>query len=375
MPYWRLSTFYLFFFGSVGALVPYWSLYLNDLGFSPVEIGELMALLMVTKVVAPNVWGWIADQTGRRMAIVRLGSFLAVAAFTGVFFAHGYWGLAAVMTVFSFFWNAALPQYEATTFNHLGTDTHRYARIRLWGSIGFILTSASLGPLLDRYDIALLPWVTVWLMAGIWLASMVTPEDGVRQGRGTTELLRRVLARGDVLALLIVCFLMQASHGPYYTFYSLYLESYDYSRTLIGQLWALGVVAEVVVFLLVHRFIPQYGLRALLLVSLLLTTIRWTLIALFPERLAVLLLAQCFHAASFGIYHAVAIQLIHRYFIGHHQGRGQALYSSVSFGAGGAVGSLFSGYMWDNSGAMSMYLAAALISAAAMGIAWRWVRA
>ncbi|MGD8313039.1 MAG: MFS transporter, partial [Gammaproteobacteria bacterium] len=137
MIYWRLSGFYLFYFASLGGLIPYWSLYLKALDFSIAEIGELVAILMATKIVAPNVWGWIADHTGHRMMIVRMASLLATIAFAGVFLAHGFWWLALVMTVFSFFWNAALPQFEATTMNHLGMRTHRYSSIRLWGSVGF----------------------------------------------------------------------------------------------------------------------------------------------------------------------------------------------------------------------------------------------
>ncbi|HEY0634723.1 MAG TPA: MFS transporter, partial [Gammaproteobacteria bacterium] len=106
MPYWRLSTFYLFYFASLGALVPYWSLYLKHLGFTALEIGQLMALLMTTKIISPNIWGWIADHTGRPMAVVRLGSLLALVAFSLVFFVHDYWPLALVMVGYSFFWHA-----------------------------------------------------------------------------------------------------------------------------------------------------------------------------------------------------------------------------------------------------------------------------
>ena len=115
MPYWRLSGFYFFYFATVGALVPYWGLYLQSIGFTPLDIGLLMSLLTISRVVAPNIWGWIADRRGHRMAVVRLAGFLAVAAFTGVFFGSGFWWLAAVMLMFSFFWNASLPMLEAET--------------------------------------------------------------------------------------------------------------------------------------------------------------------------------------------------------------------------------------------------------------------
>lgn len=373
-PYWRLSGFYLFYFASLGALLPYWSPYLRSLGFSESKIGELVAIIMATKIVAPNVWGWIADHTGVRMWIVRLASVLAMVCFAGVFVGVEFWWLALVMTAFSFFWNASLPQFEATTMNHLSEKPHRYASIRLWGSIGFIVTVAGLGALFDVLDIRLLPYVLLALFGAIWLTSLVVPERAAGHMALDKQPLRAVLARREVLFLLAVCFLLQASHGPYYTFYTIYLEDYGYSRKVIGQLWALGVVAEIGLFLVMHRLLPWFGSRGLLLSALALTTVRWVLIGGFPNSVFVLLLAQMLHAASFGIVHAVAIHLIHRFFAGRHQGKGQALYSSTSFGAGGAVGSLYAGHLWSTAGPGVAYAVGAGFSALAFVLAWRGIR-
>lgn len=373
VPYWRLSGFYLFYFATLGALIPYWSLYLKSLGYSAGDIGTLMALVMATKIISPNVWGWIADHTGQRMRIVRIGSFLAALCFVGVFFGDGYGWLVLVMLAFSFFWNAALPQMEATTFNHLGGESHRYSGIRLWGSIGFIVSVAALGQVLEVKGAGILPMVLMVLFVGIWLSSLVVPEQTAGHLPLDHEPLLRVLKRPEVAALLVVCFLMQASHGPYYTFYTLYMEDHGYARSLIGALWALGVIAEVVIFLVMHRWVPRFGLRNLLLISLILAALRWGLIGSFPETLAVMIFAQTLHAASFGIYHAVAIQYIHRYFTGRHQGKGQALYSSLSFGAGGAVGSFFSGLGWESLGAADIYFVAVGVALLATAVAWVWI--
>ena len=373
MIYWRLSGFYLFYFASLGALVPYWSLYLQSLDFSVTRIGQLIAILMATKIVAPNVWGWIADHTGHRMTIVRMASLLAAIAFAGVFTAHSFWWMALVMTVFSFFWNAALPQFEATTMNHLGADTHRYSGIRLWGSVGFIVAVAGLGPLLERYGTGLLPLVLLALFAGIWLSSLSVPESAAGHLPLDQAPLGDVLKRPAVLALLGVCFLVQASHGPYYAFFSIYLERHGYSTGVIGQLWALGVVAEIVVFLLMPRLLPRFGARKLLLCAVGLTSVRWLLIAAYADNWLIITLAQTLHAASFGLYHAVLIYLVHALFTGAHQGRGQALYSSLSFGAGGAAGSLVSGYLWSGIGPEAMYLLAAVASLCALLLVYRGI--
>lgn len=366
MIYWRLSGFYLFYFASLGALVPFWSLYLKSLGFGVTEIGQLVAILMATKIVAPNVWGWIADHIGQRMRIVRIASLLAAVAFAGVFAGSHFWWLALVMVVFSFFWNASLPQFEATTMSHLGAHTHRYSGIRLWGSIGFIITVAGLGPLIGHYGTGLLPAVLLGLFLLIWLSSLAVPESAAGHLALDQTPLRQVLKRPVVLAMLAVCFLVQASHGPYYAFFSLYLEDYGYSTALIGQLWALGVFAEIGVFLLMPKLLPRYGARLLLLYALGLTVLRWLLTAVYAEHLLLVTLAQVLHAASFGLHHAVMIHLFHSLFTGPHQGRGQGLYSSVSFGAGGALGSLASGYLWHGVGAESMYLLAAVAALAGL---------
>lgn len=373
-PYWRLSGFYLFYFATLGGLIPYWGLYLRDQGFSAPEIGELLAVLMATKIVAPNIWGWIADHTGQRMRIVRLASLAALIAFGGVLTGSGYWWLVAVMLAFSFFWNAALPQFEAITLTYLGEHSHGYSRIRLWGSVGFIVTVVTIGPLLDRYAPGILPWILLGLFAGIWIFSLWVPEQLADHRHLPPVSLRHTLRSPPILALIGVCCLLQASHGPYYAFFTLYMEDHGYSRNLIGQLWALGVIAEIVIFLFMHRWLPRVGVRNLLLASLALAVVRWLLIGGFADNLAVILVAQLLHAATFGTFHASAIDLIHRFFPGRLQGRGQALYSSMSFGVGGAVGSLYAGYLWDAFTPAWAYYAAAGVALLGLWVGWVWVR-
>ncbi len=374
MPYWRLSSFYFFYFATLGALVPYWGPYLKSLGFSAAEIGNLMALILATKIVAPNLWGWIADHSGRCMGVVRLAAFLTLVFYTGVFFGTGFWWLAGVMAGFSFFWNASLPQLEATTLNYLAGRPGHYGRVRLWGSIGFIVTVWALGPVLDRYGVPTLLPVLWGLILGIWAASLAVPEGACATPRAAQGRLRGLLRRPEVVAFLVVCFLMQASHAPYYTFYTIYLGEYGYSKSLIGFLWAVGVICEIGVFLALPRLQGRWGLSWLLLGSLALAALRWLLIAFFPQHLGVLLFAQVLHAATFGAYHASAVHFVHRFFTGRHQHRGQALYSSVSFGLGGAAGSFYSGYSWMWWGPAATFLVAAGLALLAFVLARLFIR-
>ena len=142
---------------------------------------------------------------------------------------------------------------------------------------------------------------------------------------------------------------------------------------MIGSLWATGVLAEIIIFLIMHRLLPAHGARKLLLITLLLTSLRWLLIGFFVNDLGILFLAQLIHAFSFGVFHAVGISLVHDFFTGSHQGRGQALYSSVSYGAGVATGSFISGIVWDQWGAASLFMFASVCTLVASVIVWRFI--
>ncbi|MCK4834767.1 MAG: MFS transporter, partial [Gammaproteobacteria bacterium] len=373
VPYWKLSGFYFFYFASLGVLIPYWSLYLKSLGFNSLTIGALVAILPATKLIAPYIWGWLADHTRRSMLIIRVACLLALLSFLLVFVSQQLWWLTFAMLLFSFFWNAVLPQFEAMTLNHLGDDTHHYSMIRLWGSLGFIVTVVLIGNLLESYDEDIIPLVVLVTFVIILLSSIVVPEK-LNTPHADHSPIWHVIKQPKVMAFLVVCFLMLCSHGPYYTFYTIYLEEQGYSSYMIGVLWAVGVLAEVIIFLLMHRLLPVFGARKLLMVTLLLTTLRWLLIGFFVDDLSMLFLAQLIHAFSFGVFHSVGISLVHEYFTGSHQGRGQALYSSVSFGAGLAVGSLLSGLVWDTWGAGVLFVFASCCTMMALAIVWRFIQ-
>jgi PPP family 3-phenylpropionic acid transporter len=373
--YLRLSGFYLCYFAVLGVMLPYWGLYLLALGFDPARIGELLAIPQATKLFAPTLWGWWADRTGKRLWVIRLACLAAALAFTGVYAVGGsYLGLVLVTLLFSFFWNAALPQFEAVTLNHLGERIHDYSRVRLWGSVGFVGAAVGVGFLVEDWGVGIVPALLLALFAALWLISLLIPDAPAGVVIHPSLPLGRVLRQPAVIAFFAASFLNQAAHGPYYGFFSLYLETFGYSRELIGLLWGLGVAVEVGLFVWFPPLLLRLGSRQLTLIALALATLRWLLIGHCAGNLPVLLFAQTLHAFSFGVVHAVSIHLIHEFFPGTLQGRGQALYSSLSFGAGNAVGSLTAGYLWQGLGPAAMFDLAAVLGALAWLTAWRGLR-
>lgn len=366
LPYWRLASFYLFYFALLGATAPYMALYFSHLGFSAARIGELVAIPMLMRCIAPNVWGWLGDYTGRRLAIVRFGALCGLACFSLILVDKSYAWLAMVMALHAFFWHAVLPQFEVITLTHLQGQTSRYSQIRLWGSIGFILSVVMLGRMLEWFSLDLYPQLLLVILIGIVASSWWVPnaQPVVPSARVVGDGFLKQLIRPGVLAFYVSVALIQLSHGPYYTFLTLHLEHLGFTRGLIGVLWALGVVAEVLMFMAMSRVLQRFSVRQVLVASFAIAALRWLLLGNLADHLAILIVAQLMHAATFGSFHAAAVHYVQRSFGPRQQGQGQALYAALS-GTGGAMGALYSGYSWNALGASWTFAIASLAALAA----------
>ena len=367
----RLAGFYFGYFALIGAFMPYWNLYLEHLGFEKAIIGVLASITVVTRIIAPSIWGYLADRSGQRMRWVRVGTFAQLIAWCAVLLLPNtlFW-LAIILFAFSFFQNAILAQFEAVTLFWLGEARDRYGMIRLWGSVGFIAAVFGLGWWFDYTSINLLPLMMVGLAALTWWMSMLIAEPPQRQAsRQSSVSLRQVLQRPRVGWFFVVQFLLLLSHAPFYSFYSNYLQDYGYSTQTIGLLWSVGVLAEVLMFTQSHRLMAWGTERLLLLSCLALTAVRWGLVGYYPEHLTIQIAAQAIHAFSFALFQSLAMRLIFREFNPDQQGRAQALYSMV-WGMGVAFGSLLAGLYWDQFGGSAMFYAAALICVTASLLMW-----
>lgn len=364
----RLAAFYFAFFAHAGAFVSYFALYLAALGFGAADIAIAIAMPQVARIVAPALWGWLADRwgaryRGARRAIVVFSGFAMLAGFGALALLERPLAIALVLLATSLASAGAVPLAEAITLSALGGRSGGYGPIRLWGSIGFIAAVLGTGAWLDRNPPATLAPILVALAALVCAASFLVPAAApARAAEGPR--LTAVLRRPEVRAFFGACFCMTAAHGTMYVFYTLYLEAAGYPKTLIGALWALGVLAEVVLFLCLPQLMRRVRLRTLLLASLACAVVRFFAIGWGVESLAVLVAAQLLHAATFGAFHAAAIATVHQLFRGALEARGQALFSSVAYGLGGAVGALAAGWTWEALGAAPSFAASALFAAA-----------
>ena len=368
--HWRLSRFYFFYYFFVGSFVPYWGIYLQSENFSPSSIGILLSLFQISRIVAPNFWGWLADHTGHRVKWIKLTSFLGLIGFIGVFWAKGFFWIFLVMLALSLFTSSTLPLAESLTLAHLATTDGHYSRIRLWGSIGFIVASLFLGYLIDLQGINILLWVLLIAQAIIFFLSNTIPETQDIQHKTNDLSIWKIIKTPSVIALLLGCTLMVSAHGVLYNFYSIYLKDHGYSSGTIGWLWAVGVICEILIFMAMPKILRRYSLKAILLMSLFLGVIRFILIGASPDHLYLLFIAQMFHAATFGSFHAASIEVIAYYFKGRNQTRGQAIYNSVAYGIGGTIGGLGGGYLIQYLGGQLGFMIAAISPLIGFVVIW-----
>lgn len=364
----KLSAFYFAYFALLGVMAPYLGLYLDSVGFQASDIGLLTGILMLTKVLAPNVWGAVADKTQRRLSLIRFGAAATFISYLGFFFADGFWQYAAMIMLFSFFWNAILPQFEVITLSNLKSNVSYYSRIRVWGSIGFIAAVLILGWVFERFGISLFPFALLCIIISILASTLCHFDEPKRPKSELKKLpsLRAELLRGNAYLFFVVCMLLQFSHGAYYSYYSLYLETLGYDKIWIGVLWAIGVVAEVVLFFVMHRWHAKHSVKMIMAVALSLSVLRWCLIASGSASISVLLFAQVLHAFSFGAMHAASIHFAHHHFSHATQGRAQSMYSSLGFGLGGSLGALFMALLVNTAGYANLFWMSAFVALCAL---------
>jgi len=370
----RLSSSYFFYFAILGLISPYLSVFLDSKGFTSLELGEIFAILTATKIIAPSLWAILADKTGQQLRIIRLGAVLALLNFMLLFWLDSYWSISLCLALFSLFWTAILPQLEVLTLNSVRRSNKIYARIRLWGSLGFIVLAIFAGQVMAFYDqknlssVTNTPFTNAFVLMGggvLFLLLLSTLSLKPRHVIATTTTqvssIKDKLLEFRFLIFFIAGILLQISFGPYYGFFALFLRDLEYPGFAVGLLISLGVVAEIVVFIFASHFFKHFSLKSLLIFSLAITAVRWLVVGMYGDSVWLLALTQLIHAASFALFHSASMVFISNHFSTCQQSRGQAIYLGGVYGVGGAIGAYLAGALWlDGVGATSAFVTASV---------------
>jgi PPP family 3-phenylpropionic acid transporter len=358
----RLSANYFWYFGILGLVVPFLSVFLDARGFTSLEIGEILAVITATKIVAPTLWAQLADKSGKQLTIVKIGALLSLLSFSLIIWTMSYWPLMFSLAMFSLFWTAILPQLEVMTLNSIRKSAKIYARIRLWGSIGFIIVAMLGGELIERYSAEAFSYIGIVVLAGLFISTLVSQQPRIKnQVQLDGASIKDKIFNGNFLLFFFAGLMLQMSFGPYYVFFALYLKNMAYSGFLIGIFIAIGVVAEIGIFIFAGLFFKSFSLKTLISTSILLTALRWVIVGHYADSHVALALSQLIHALSFGLYHSASIAFIQQHFNANQQSRGQAIYIGGVYGIGGAIGAYMAGLLWqDGLGAVTTFDFAAL---------------
>lgn len=371
----HFALFFFAYYGYIGVFSPYASLYFAEHGLSAAQIGVLMSLMQVMRIFGPNLWGWVADHTQQRVRVLRYTSAAAAIVFCGLFWGHSFGYFLAVMVLLNLFTSAQGPISEALMLSAMRGDLSHYGRLRLWGSVGFIVAVTLSGQLLDSFGMGLMPWIALLLLLMVAGVAFAMREEPVLEVAPTQLSVRRLLQRPEVMVFFLSTFLMVAAHASLYVYYSLYLAQLGYSKTVIGLMWSVGVLAEILFFYYQAPLFKRFGVRTLMLLALAIGVLRFLLIGFGAESLLLLLFAQLLHAASFGAHHSASVATLQRWFGGPLQASGQALFISISYGLGGTAGGLLMSACWDTLGPSAVYVIAALLCLfawVAAALSYRW---
>jgi MFS transporter, PPP family, 3-phenylpropionic acid transporter len=364
---WAFGSFFFLYFAYIGLVSPYASLFFLDRGFTVIEIAILMSMLQVTRIIGPFSWGWLSDYLSNRIGIIRFCACLGALVFIVIYFLNSYISFFIWMFVLHTILSSLMPLGESATVHALYKDNSfdkRYGRLRLWGSIGFIMMVLFAGELFQRNSIELYPIVGTVILIALAAITFLMHEPKLERRKMVKGEFWVVLLNPDVRWFLLSGFFMQFAHAALYVFYSLYLADLGYNKFQIGLFWALGVFAEVLFFYYQSKVLSRLDPEVLLQASFGIGVIRFALMAFLPIT-SVLIIAQVMHAGTFAAHHSAATKLLQRWFTGPLQARGQALMATVSYGLGGTLGGLFAGWIWESSQPRDVFV----VSAFACGLA------
>ena len=367
-----VRALFLSYFLFVGAMSPYLTLYLHEVGLGVAAIGLVMSLSPGSRIVGPLAWGWLADRSPSRNRVQRACAFISIAALVGLWSAGAEvaWIMLACALLF-FSTSGQMPIAEAIALEAAGRDSGRYSRMRVWGSIGFIVGVVATGPLFEWLSIRWLPgWMIVTMLAVLG-CTWLLPEAPRRVAGPRPAPLWKALREPAKAAFFLSAFLMLVAHSVFYTFFSLYLESNGYGKGAIGLIWGIGVVAEIAMFYLQRPLFARFSALWLLGLSVAVAAIRFVLVGASEGALWLLVVTQLLHAITFGVHHTASQAMLSRWFAPEQQASAQALYVTIGYGLGGVLGGLCASWIWVAvSPAAAFYGAGAVAALGCVAVWW-----
>ena len=374
-PAWRIALLYGAQFLAIGMMMPLLPVWLSARGLADVAIGQVQAAQSLARVVAQPLVAHLADRTGRVKAVMLGAAVMAVLAMVWLGLAQGKAAIFIGVVAVAVFFSPLVPLAETVAVQAGARLGVAYGRLRLWGSLTFILGAVVAGVLLDTLPAAMLVWALAVAQALVVISIAAQPEwDCGDAGAAPAEMAGdgtggwRELLSGPFVLFLVVAGLIQASHALLYGFASLHWQRLGHSGVVIGALVATGVLAEVLLFWFSGPVMERLGAVRLMMLAALAGVVRWTGMA-FDPPLFPLFLLQALHGLTFGAAHLGAIAYVRTRAPARLAATGQAMYSAVSMGLFMTAAMWASGQLYAAFAARA-WLAMAVMTLAALALAW-----
>ncbi|CNH59252.1 putative 3-phenylpropionic acid transporter [Yersinia aldovae] len=345
-----LSLNYFTYFFSYGIFLPFWGIWLQGEGIPPETIGILLGAGLISRflgslIIAPSV-----KDPSHLVTAIRILALLTLAFAVGFWFGNGWAWLMVVIAGFNLFFGPLVPLTDALAATWQKQISMDYGKVRLWGSLAFVIGSALTGKLVSVWGHPAILYSLIFGVSAMLLGSLlrpsVMPKGEVKNRNAVATDWKVLLAEPQVWRFLLCVTLLQGAHAGYYSFSSIYWQEAGYSAATIGYLWSLGVVAEILVFAFSNVLFRRWTARSLLLLSAISGIIRWAMMASTTE-LAWLILIQVLHCGSFTVCHLAAMR-----FIAARRGadviRLQSVYSALAMGGGIAIMTVISGFLFEH---------------------------
>jgi len=319
-PPWRgepfgAALFYIAYFATHGIYLPFFPVFLAGRGLVETQIAIVLAIPLAMRMVFAPATGYAADRMpDKRWALVAF-AWAAVAIFGLLYWAGGFVAILAVTLGYAVFWTALVPVIDAVTLSLERNKGHSYGKIRLWGSLAFIVTNVGVGSLLAPDSGELIFWLLLGGGIATGFAALVAPRaratdvSAPHPADNTSASAFRLLTRPAYLTMLLTAALIQATHAMVYGFGTIHWSSIGIPGWQIGSLWAIGVVAEVFVFAVAGRLLGRFGARGLILIGGIASLVRWLVFPLVGD-FWLLLPLQALHGLTFGATYLGTVQFI-----------------------------------------------------------------
>ncbi|MFN4328205.1 MAG: MFS transporter [Limnobacter sp.] len=368
-----LALFYAAYFGFVGLYSPFLGPYLTTLGHSLDVVALALGMMQLMRIVGPFAWGWLSDRTANRIRWIQVaslgGACVAVAVFT---FERSAFALVMLVLLMNLFISGLVPMSDAHCMEMCKNDPGRYGRIRLFGSVGFVIAVLVFGAMASKFGYASYPvWACACLFLAYWASRQFQPaglppstsssiRHGLEAAPGWRVAARELLWSRGLARLWLASYFMVLAHGVFYGYFSLYLIEHGYAEASIGLLWAFGVVCEVLFFWFQSAFFHRLSLKQWMCWGYGVCAVRFAVTALFPQYWPIMALAQSAHAITFAAHHTATIAWLKAALPFPLQVRGQAMYATIAYGLGGTSGTLLGRWAWGAFGPSSAFGLAAL---------------